>query len=100
MGVRKKEAAEARKEAQIREAEGEAEAILKIQQATAQGLDMLKSVHADQSVLTLKSFEALSKVANGQATKLVIPSELTNVASMVASITEVAGFGKSEEKIV
>jgi len=92
--------AEAKKEAQIREAEGEAEAILKIQQATAQGLDMLKSVHADQSVLTLKSFEALSKVANGQATKLVIPSELTNIASMVASITEVAGFGKPEEKAV
>ncbi len=92
--------AEAKKEAQIREAEGEAEAILKIQQATAQGLDMLKSVHADESVLTLKSFEALSKVANGQATKLIIPSELTNVASMVASITEVAGFGKTADKVI
>ena len=92
--------AEAKKEAQIREAEGEAEAILKIQQATAQGLDMLKNVHADESVLTLKSFEALSKVANGQATKLIIPSELTNVASMVASITEVAGFGKNSDKVI
>lgn len=92
--------AEAKKEAQIREAEGEAEAIIKIQQATAQGLDMLKSVHADQSVLTLKSFEALSKVASGQATKLVIPSELTNVASMVASISEIAGFGKKDENSI
>lgn len=89
--------AEAKREAQIREAEGEAEAILKIQQATAQGLDMLKSVHVDQSVLALKSFEALAKVANGQATKLIIPSELTSVANMVASITEVAGIGKKEE---
>ena len=90
--------AEAKKEATIREAEGEAEAILKIQQATAQGLSMIKDVHADQSVLALKSFEALAKVANGQATKLIIPSELTNVANLVASITEVAGFGKSEAK--
>ena len=89
--------AEAKREAQIREAEGEAEAILKIQQATAQGLDMLKAVHVDQSVLALKSFEALAKVANGQATKLIIPSELTSVANMVASITEVAGIGKKEE---
>lgn len=90
--------AEAKKEAQIREAEGEAEAILKIQQATAQGLEMLKGVHADQSVLALKSFEALTKVADGQATKLIIPSELTTVANMVASITEVAGIGKGESK--
>lgn len=90
--------AEAKKEAQIREAEGEAEAILKIQKATAQGLDMLKSVQADQSVLALKSFEALVKVADGQATKLIIPSELTTVASMVASITETAGFGKGKSE--
>ncbi len=88
--------AEAKKEAQVREAEGEAEAIIKIQKATAQGLEMIKSVNADQSVLALKSFEALAKVADGQATKLIIPSELTTVASMVASITEVAGLGKKE----
>lgn len=87
--------AEAKKEAQIREAEGEAEAIVKIQKATAQGLEMLKLVQADQAVLALKSFEALVKVADGQATKLIIPSELTTVATMVASITETAGFGKS-----
>lgn len=90
--------AEAKKEAQIREAEGEAEAILKIQKATAQGLDMLKSVQADQSVLALKSFDALVKVADGQATKLIIPSELTTVATMVASITDVAGFGKGKSE--
>lgn len=88
--------AEAKKEAQVREAEGEAEAIIKIQKATAQGLEMIKSVNADQSVLALKSFEALAKVADGQATKLIIPSELTTVASMVASITEVAGLDKKE----
>lgn len=87
--------AEAKKEAQIREAEGEAEAILKIQKATAMGLDMIKEVHADQSVLALKSFEALAKVADGQATKLIIPSELTNVANIVASIKEAASLDKA-----
>lgn len=90
--------AEAKKEAQIREAEGEAEAIIKIQKATAQGLEMLKSVNADQPVLALKSFEALAKVADGQATKLIIPSELTTIASMVASIAETAGMGKAIAK--
>ena len=87
--------AEASKEAQIREAEGQAEAILKVQQATAQGLEMLKAASADQAVLTLKSFEALAKVADGQATKLIIPSELSNVASLVASVAEVAQLGKN-----
>lgn len=90
--------AEAKKEAQIREAEGEAEAIINIQKATAQGLEMLKSVNADQPVLALKSFEALAKVADGQATKLIIPSELTTIASMVASIAETAGMGKAIAK--
>ncbi len=90
--------AEARKEAQIREAEGEAEAILKVQQATAQGLEMIKKANADQAVLTIKSFEALAKVANGNATKLIIPSELGGVANLVASISEVANFNKSEVK--
>lgn len=86
--------AEAKKEAQVREAEGEAEAILKIQKATAQGLEMIKSAGADQAVLTLKSFEALTKVADGKATKLIIPSELTSVANLVATIGEVAGIKK------
>jgi len=86
--------AEAKKEAQVREAEGEAEAILKIQQATAQGLEMIKAVNADQSLLTLKSFEALAKVADGKATKLIIPSELTSVANLVATIGEVSGLKK------
>ena len=59
------------------------------------GLDMIKEVHADQSVLALKSFEALAKVADGQATKLIIPSELTNVANIVASIKEAATLDKA-----
>lgn len=80
--------AEAKKEAQIREAEGEAEAIVKVQKATAEGLEMIKNAGADQSVLTLKSFEALEKVADGKATKLIVPSDLAGMANFVASLKE------------
>ena len=82
--------AEAQKEKMIREAEGEAEAIIKVQKANADGIRFLKEAGADQSVLALKSFEALEKVADGQATKIIIPSEIQNVAGLVKSITEVA----------
>jgi regulator of protease activity HflC (stomatin/prohibitin superfamily) len=88
--------AEAKREAQIREAEGEAEAILKVQDATAKGIEMIKSAGADKSVLTLKSFEALTKVADGQSTKLIIPSEMQNVAGLIASVTEVAKVTKED----
>lgn len=80
--------AEGAKEAAIRIAEGQAEAIRSIQRATADGIEYIKASAPDQGVLTLKSFEALAKVADGQATKLIIPSDLTNVASLVSSVTE------------
>ena len=80
--------AEAKKEAQIREAEGEAEAILKLKTAEAEGIKLLKEAKADQAVLTLKSFEALSNVANGQATKIIVPSELQNIAALSATVSE------------
>lgn len=80
--------AEAKKEAQIKEAEGEAEALLKIKTAEAEGIKLLKDAKADQSVLTLKSFETLASVANGQATKIIIPSELQNVASLGTTLNE------------
>ena len=82
--------AEAKKEATIREAEGQAEAILRIQQANADGLKMLKEAAPDEGVLTLKSLEAFAKAADGQATKIIIPSEIQGVAGLVSSITEVA----------
>ena len=82
--------AEAEKEKMIREAEGEAEAILKVQQAKAEGIRLIREAGADQSVLTLKSFETLEKVADGQATKIIIPSELQNVAGLVKAAAEVA----------
>lgn len=81
--------AEAMKEAAIREAEGRAEAILKVQEATAEGLALIKSVEVTQAVLTLKSLESLEKVANGNATKLIIPSELQGIAGLASSLTEI-----------
>lgn len=82
--------AEAQKERMIREAEGEAEAILKVQQAKAEGIRLIREAGADQAVLTLKSFETLEKVADGQATKIIIPSELQNVAGLVKTAAEIA----------
>lgn len=83
-------AAEGEKEAAIRIAEGQAEAILSIQKATAQGIEYIKASGPDQGVLALKSFDALVKVADGQATKLIIPSDLQNVGSLIASFSEIA----------
>ena len=73
--------AEAKKEAQIREAEGRAEAILKVQKAQAEGIKLLKEAGADKSVLALKGMEAIAKVADGKATKIIIPSELQNIVT-------------------
>lgn len=82
--------AEAEKEKMIREAEGQAEAILKVQQANADGIRFLKEAGADESVLALKSLEAWAKVADGKATKIIIPSEIQNVAGLVKSVSEIA----------
>ena len=81
--------AEAKREAMIREAEGEAEAILKVQQANADGIRFLKDAGADQAVLTIKSLEAFEKAADGQATKIIIPSEIQGIAGLVKSLAEV-----------
>ncbi len=80
--------AEAHKEAQIKMAEGEAEALLKMKQAEADGIRLLKEARADSSVLTLKSYEALEKVANGQSTKIIVPANLQGVASFGTVINE------------
>jgi len=82
--------AEAAKEAAIREAEGEAQAILNVQKATADGLNMIKNVNADEALIRLKSLDALAKVAEGQATKIIIPSEIQNLAGLITSVAEVA----------
>lgn len=82
--------AEAKKEATIREAEGEAEAILAIQKANADGIRFIKEAGADASVIQLKSLEAFEKAADGQATKIIIPSDIQGMAGAVKAITEVA----------
>ena len=91
--------AEASKETQIRVAEGEAEALLRVKQAEAEallrlrqaeaeGLALLREAKADKAVLALKSYEALTNVANGQATKIIIPSDLQNVAALATTVGE------------
>ena len=82
--------AEAQKESAIQKAKGEAEAIREVQQAKAEGLKMLKEAGMDSAVLKLRSLEAFEKAANGQATKIIVPSDLQNLAGVVTSITEIA----------
>ena len=73
--------AEAEKETKIKRAEGEAEALLKIKQAEAEGIRLLKEADPDTAILKLKSYETLSKMADGQATKIILPAELNGIAS-------------------
>ncbi|MBR3229399.1 MAG: SPFH/Band 7/PHB domain protein [Bacilli bacterium] len=80
--------AEAEKEAMVKAAEGQAEAILKVNTAEAEAIKLLKDAGADKSVLTLKSLESLEKVANGNATKIIVPSDLQNVATLGTTISE------------
>lgn len=80
--------AEAQKESQIKIAEGEAEALLKIKQAEADSIKLLKEAGADESVLRLKSFEALETIANGKSTKIILPADLQGVASFGTILKE------------
>lgn len=80
--------AEAEKEKRIREAEGQAAAILKVQQANADGIRFLKEAGADDAVLKMKSLETFSKVADGKATKIIIPSNIQDIAGIAAGVKE------------
>ena len=80
--------AEAKKQTAIKEAEGQSEAILMINKATADGLKMIKEAGADDAVIRLKSLEAFQKAADGQATKIIIPSEIQGLAGLAASVKE------------
>ena len=88
--------AEAQKERMIREAEGQAEAIMKVQQANADGIRSIKEAGADQAVLTLKSLEAFAKAADGQSTKIIIPSEIQGLAGLATSLKEVLAENPKE----
>ncbi|MBQ7158797.1 MAG: paraslipin [Treponema sp.] len=89
--------AEAEKEAKIRKAEGEAQAIQAVQKATAEGLRMIKDAAADESVIKLRSLEALEKAANGQATKIIVPADFQNLGGVVASLAEIAKTDKAQK---
>lgn len=81
--------AEADREAQIRRAEGEAEAIIKVQEAVAQGIKMLNEADPIKSVIALKSLSTFEKVADGKATKIIIPSEIQGLAGLATSLSEI-----------
>ncbi len=82
--------ADAVKETKIREAEGEAAAIVAVQKALADGIRLINESAPSKAALTLKSFEALEKVADGKSTKIIVPSEIQNLAGLVTSLKEVA----------
>lgn len=82
--------AEAVKQQKIREAEGQAQALLLVQKAKADSVRLLNEAAPSQAMLALRSMEAMEKVSDGKATKIIIPSEMQNLASTVASIKELA----------
>jgi regulator of protease activity HflC (stomatin/prohibitin superfamily) len=81
--------AEAARQQKIKEAEGEAEALLKVQKALADSIKMLNEADASEAVIKMKALEAFAAAANGQATKLIIPSEIQSLAGLAASAKEV-----------
>ena len=88
--------ADAVREQKIKEAEGEAEAILKIYEAQAKGIRMINDAKPTKEYITLQSFDALAKVADGKATKIIVPSELQNLASIATSLKEITKDDKKE----
>ena len=80
--------AEAKKEAQIREASGKAEAIMKVKEAEAEAIKLIKAAKADEAVLKLRSYEAMVNVANGTATKIIVPSDLQNLVTAGSILKE------------
>jgi len=80
--------AEAEKEVRIREAEGRAQAILSVQEATSRGIEMIKKAGADEAFLRLEAYKAMIEVANGQAVKLIIPSDLQGMVGIAGTLAE------------
>ena len=83
--------AEAVKQQRIREAEGEAEALLTVQKAQADAIRMINEANPNHNYLALRSMEAMEKVADGKATKLIVPSDMQNLAATVSAIKEISG---------
>ena len=89
--------AEAVREQKIREAQGEAEAVMLVQKAIADSVALLNKVNPTNQVIALRSLDALAKVADGKATKIIIPSEIQSLASLAASLKEVGAEEKAEQ---
>jgi len=89
--------AEAVREQRIREAEGEAQALMTVQKARADAIRLINEAAPGQPYLALRSMEALEKVADGKATKIIVPSEMQNLAATVSGITAVATDPKMEK---
>ena len=87
-------AAEAEREARIKRAEGEAEAIVQVQKATAEGIRMINEAAPSDEVMRLKTLEAFAQAADGQATKLIVPSDIANVAGFVSAVSETVKTSK------
>lgn len=90
--------ADAMKETSIRESDGEAQAIMNIQRATANGLQMIKDVQADDSLIAIKSLDTFVKVADGRSTKIIIPSDIQSLAGLAVSVKEMLTDVKTDEK--
>ena len=90
--------AEARKISMITEAQGQAEAILKVYEAQAKGIEMINKANPTAAYVALKGYESLEKVANGQSTKIIIPSEIQNVAGLLASVKELLSDDKKNNQ--
>ena len=90
--------ANAVKEQKIREAEGEAEAIYKLKEAEALGIKLIKDSLPDEAVLKIKGYEALAKVADGQSTKIVVPTNITDLASSITMAAEIAKSDKVKKE--
>ena len=89
--------AEAVREQKIREAQGEAEAVMLVQKAIADSVALLNQANPTNQVIALRSLDALAKVADGKATKIIIPSEIQSLASLAASLKEVGAEEKAEQ---
>ncbi len=89
-------AAEAEKERLIKEAEGKAQALLRTQEAEGKALEILTNANPSDKIIKLKGYEALVQVADGNATKLIIPTELSNITSLVSAVTESAETAKNK----
>ena len=89
---------EAAKQKMIKEAEGEAEALLAVYNANAKGIELVNKANPGPAYLTLKGFEALENLARGQATKIIVPSEIQNVTGLLTSLKEAVVDEKPKEK--